>query len=730
MLNFRSSTDIQSPSYAVRRDISNLEEMAMSHSSETVVRRTPSQQEKPFYSDSLFINAAQIFQSIHVEKSPDKILVKYGKGHGPLLPHFKDERTQRWSYKLAFNALKYQDLLENMLLDSGIYPFESLSDDSTSLLAVMVYDFQDRKFQPRLVPDTEEVIPEVREIENYIYSYKTKLAAALARCRIKYDALTIDYILPETVRSQERRAFTIPLYAWVNTAKISVNDICYALKMEGFTKVNSVVDLEGYSFCVDENCKDVLAFPPNLKDELVNMKLFTTYKLILQDKSQSLAVHSVSALMNLDDDIIVTNMYSGLTVAHMSTLTNQYTCNIFVCGIKSASKEAELQDFFTHMECKNVKLFQENFTDIHPTDPRFHKAKVILLQPQCSGSGVCDPVEFILNEHGDTDLLQDFSQGSVAEEKLNALSNRQLLEMVHAMKFNKVQAIVYYTCSVYKEENEDVVKKALEFRVDENKHHAYRLSPPVVPLCYSSEMISASNKFFKVEPSDISNGCFLAVLTRERDPSEAVSVKDVLARAAAKGLLEGVELTKHSKRDERKKKYKTSGQKVASSTTVSQAKITEFINKESLIANAKVSPSKTISEIPRNAANQVNNSSQLKKSLKHTSNSGTTEHGIAKTKNSLSTVSKMFEKQTSTGKPKSEDKLIVLKPVEILLPPVMLPYFSAPGNKARNPPHPYYYRWSGLKTSSHGSLVSSLSIIGRSKETFPFSVVRHPRPWL
>ncbi|KAJ1214839.1 hypothetical protein NDU88_002450 [Pleurodeles waltl] len=501
--------------------------------------------------------------------------------------------------------------------------------------------------------------------------YKTKLAAALARCRIKYDALTIDYILPETVRSQERRAFTIPLYAWVNTAKISVNDICYALKMEGFTKVNSVVDLEGYSFCVDENCKDVLAFPPNLKDELVNMKLFTTYKLILQDKSQSLAVHSVSALMNLDDDIIVTNMYSGLTVAHMSTLTNQYTCNIFVCGIKSASKEAELQDFFTHMECKNVKLFQENFTDIHPTDPRFHKAKVILLQPQCSGSGVCDPVEFILNEHGDTDLLQDFSQGSVAEEKLNALSNRQLLEMVHAMKFNKVQAIVYYTCSVYKEENEDVVKKALEFRVDENKHHAYRLSPPVVPLCYSSEMISASNKFFKVEPSDISNGCFLAVLTRERDPSEAVSVKDVLARAAAKGLLEGVELTKHSKRDERKKKYKTSGQKVASSTTVSQAKITEFINKESLIANAKVSPSKTISEIPRNAANQVNNSSQLKKSLKHTSNSGTTEHGIAKTKNSLSTVSKMFEKQTSTGKPKSEDKLIVLKPVEILLPPVM-----------------------------------------------------------
>lgn len=52
------------------------------------------------------------------------------------------------------------------------------------------------------------------------FSYKTKLAAALAKCRIKYSAPTIEYILPETVRKQEQRASTVPLYAWINTAKV------------------------------------------------------------------------------------------------------------------------------------------------------------------------------------------------------------------------------------------------------------------------------------------------------------------------------------------------------------------------------------------------------------------------------------------------------------------------------------------------------------------------------
>ncbi|MEE6462177.1 hypothetical protein FKM82_001518 [Ascaphus truei] len=594
----------------------------------------------------------------------------------------------------------------------------------SSLIVVMLYDFQDRKFQPRSISNSEVIIEEVREVENVLYSFKTKLAAALARSRIKHDALTIEYILPETVRKQEQRASTLPLYAWINTAKASLTDIFHTLKKEGFTKVNSPSYLDEYTYCMDTHCQDLLVFPPHLKDELNNLEIFIGYKLLLQDKSHSLAVHSVKALMNMDDDIIVANPCPGFTVAHMSVLAKQFTCNIFVCGIKSETREAELQDLFTNMECKNIKLLKENFTDIDPTDHKLQKAKVILLLPQCSGSGVSDPVEFVLNEHGDTALLRDLSQGSVAADTLNDLAKQQLSELFHAMKFNKVQGIVYCTCSVYHEENEDVINKALKFKMEGSNVLPYRLGPPVIPLCSSSEIISSSDNIFKVEPSEITNGCFLAVLTRERDPSESVSVKDVLARAAAKGLLEGIEIPKSSKRDERKKKAKAAVQKAAPTISVTQTRITEFLNRENSLTIGRASTSKPDPAIPQKSISSF----QFKKPSKQVSISPVT----VKNASNLSSMSRILDRQASIAKPKTQEKMIVLKPVQIVLPPVRLPYYTtSPAFKVQGPIHYYHQRWhAGVRSSASLSLIPTLSIVGKSKETLPFRVVRHPRPWL
>nr|XP_033802787.1 putative methyltransferase NSUN7 isoform X2 [Geotrypetes seraphini] len=595
-------------------------------------------------------------------------------------------------------------------------------------MIVILYDYQDRKFQPRIISNKEELIPEVQEIEHYLFSYKTKLAASLARCRIKYDALTIDHFLPENVRKQEQRAFTLPLYAWINIAKASFEDICVTLKKEGYSKVNAVSELEGYAFCADEHCPDVLVFPPHLREELNNLQLYTEHKLMLQDKYHSLAVHSVKALLNMDDDILITNGCTGLTLAHMSMLTNQFACNIFVCGIKSETKESELQELFSRTECKNIKLLHENFMDIDPTDHRLQKAKIILLLPMCSGSGVSDPVEFILSEHRDAGLLQDFSQGAVAEDKLHILARQQMQELTHAIKFNKAQAIVYCTCSVYAQENENIVMKALELSVEGNKVQPYRLSPPVLPLCHQSEIMLASDKFFKMEPSELTSGCFLAVLSRERDPSETVSVKDVLARAAAKGLLEGVEMAKPPKKEDKKKKSKTVLQKNTSSASITQAKIAEFLNKESSNSNTKIPLSKQSSTILQKSVGQINSNIQNKRVLKQITS--TVGLGTVKNTSSLSSMSKVFDKQTIM-KPKPEDKMVALKPVEIVLPPVLLPFYSSTGNKAGNPSnlYPGFYRLNGVKNTLQNPLAPSLTILNKQKETLPF-VVRHPRPWL
>lgn len=48
---------------------------------------------------------------------------------------------------------------------------------------------------------------------------KTRVAASLARCRIKNNLKSIDYFLPENLKEMDRRSRLLPLHAWVNTLK-------------------------------------------------------------------------------------------------------------------------------------------------------------------------------------------------------------------------------------------------------------------------------------------------------------------------------------------------------------------------------------------------------------------------------------------------------------------------------------------------------------------------------
>ncbi|XP_039554814.1 putative methyltransferase NSUN7 isoform X1 [Passer montanus] len=558
-----SESNLVSSHVDVINRTSVLSEMKISNGKRSVERRAVTQIGKNGYPDSIYINAAKIFQGIRTERSSGRVLVRYGDTSEPPVVAFKDEHSRRESYELAFRALKYQDLLEEMLLDSKVYPCYSIPDELTSLLVVMLCDLQDRKFEKRKVFAEEEPVAEVQEIGHYLYRYKTKLAAALARCRIKYDALSIEYFVPETISKQEQRTSAVPVCFWINTFKISLEDVVRDLEMKGFTKVESVSDFDHYTYAVDQHCHDVLVFPSSLREELLNLDLFADCKLLLQDKSRSLAVHSAHALLSEGGDIIMAHIGSHLTTAHMSVLTNDSSSRIFVCGVKSSAKEEELRNNFSHMGCENIWLLHEDFIELQPTDPRLEKAKVILLLPQCSELGAGNPMELILSEHSDAGLLRDLFQGFVSEDKLRILTERQLNELIHALKFNKVQAIVYCTCSVYPEENELVVKKALESGVEGDKR-PYRLIPSIFSTCSNSE--SSTEMFFKIEPSEISSGCFLAVLEREKK----VSAKDILASAAAKALLGDI-VEEKPKEEVKKPKVKQRRRKAAASDSKPKA---------------------------------------------------------------------------------------------------------------------------------------------------------------
>ncbi|XP_067297885.1 putative methyltransferase NSUN7 isoform X2 [Pseudorasbora parva] len=461
------------------------------------------------FPDSVYFHAAAIFQKTHVEKDLAHRLIRYRH----ISPSGDDDddddseivndgdantkQNEHWAYELAFNTLKYLDLLEDILTDSHFYRSQRMPDDLMALVVVVLYDLLDRKFQPREPMNRVEegLIKEVRQVEDSLYRFKTKLEASLAQCRIKQNLLTIDSYLPPTVRAKQQRSQTVPLYAWVNTLKASVENVCETLRTSGFTQVDSHIHLVGNVFCKDKHCSNVLMFPRRLIKQLEKFQLVTEHTLIIQATACSGCVH--------------------------------------VCGIHNVSKfNKELQTILTSTACKNVKLMSENFKELNEWDLRIQKVRVIVLLPQCSASALCNPVEFILNENGDRGLLHGLSKGTISDSKLEALVTEQKQYLSHALTFPKVKGVVYCTCSVYPEENEQLVKRALENADSKAKALPFRL--------VSAGWDDEEEKFFRTEASDVTNGCFLCVMKREQDPAEAETVQDILARAAAKGLLGGL----------------------------------------------------------------------------------------------------------------------------------------------------------------------------------------------
>lgn len=86
--------------------------------------------------------------------------------------------------------------------------------------------------------------------------------------------------------------------------------------------------------------------------------------------------------------------------------------------------------------------------DFLRVDPlQFENVKYALVDPSCSGSGILDSYEASTQKN--------------LVERLKSLSNFQCMIIKHALKFPNLQRLVYSTCSIYREENEEVVRQIL-----------------------------------------------------------------------------------------------------------------------------------------------------------------------------------------------------------------------------------------------------------------------------
>ncbi|KAM3622583.1 uncharacterized protein V6R79_000679 [Siganus canaliculatus] len=495
-------------------------------------------------SDQVYLQAAAIFQQLRTEKAEAQQLLHYGKKTDAPQPESGDKATQRQAYQLAFNTLKYQDLLEDIITGSSFHTSQHIPDDLLPLVMVMLFDFQDRSFLLRSSKEKAELLQEVRDLEQSLYRVKQKLQS-------------VSCFLTDPVRTKQHRTKHLPLHAWVNTLKTSVEEVCDVLKKAGVCEVQNMADLQESTFCRDPLCPDTLVFSQQLRGLLHHSSLTATHTL---NMSVCVAVSVLRPLLFENGDVLVAGSFSALTVAHIAVAATARSGHVLVCGADhTPSQREDMTQQLTLMGITNVRVLSEAFCGLDEWDAAVQRLKVVMVLPRCSSSALNDPVPTIHSEHGNWDLLPDLSHSCVSKTKLHKLTMQQTQLLAHALSFPKVQTVVYCTRSVYPEENEQLVKRVLEKVHAHHKLLPFRVNGPIFPDAPQPGN-AADSKFFQIEPSELSNGCFMARLSRQADPTKVETVQDVLARAAAKGLLGGIipEPSKTGKKAKSKKNHAAS----------------------------------------------------------------------------------------------------------------------------------------------------------------------------
>lgn len=151
-------------------------------------------------------------------------------------------------------------------------------------------------------------------------------------------------------------------------------------------------------------------------------------------------------------------------------------------------------------------------------DGEFKDVTHILIDPSCSGSGLA-----ATSENG-ASMASEYDNGSLAANsaKVAQLAKAQLELILYAMKLPNVQVVAYSTCSVYREENEDVVIGVL---AQQNKFKCVKAIPN-----WPHRGLEGVPEFKKIAPlvcratyeKDTTNGFFVARFERvaEEDGEE------------------------------------------------------------------------------------------------------------------------------------------------------------------------------------------------------------------
>ncbi|KAI6039795.1 S-adenosyl-L-methionine-dependent methyltransferase [Pisolithus marmoratus] len=293
----------------------------------------------------------------------------------------------------------------------------------------------------------------------------------------------------------DERAARIPRYVRVNTCLWTTEEAIRHYQAKGLQLADPFSSDK--AFARDEHIPDLLIFHP--QRQFHDDVSYTTGKVILQDKASCFPATVLAPPAEDDSVVIDATAAPGNKTSHLSALmANRGKLYAFE---RDQKRYRTLKTMLTKAGCKNVEAVNVDFLTVDPTDSKYGRATHILLDPSCSGSGIVNRLDHLLEaEDDDTEGL---------ENRLNKLASFQLMMIKHAMK------VAYSTCSIHAIENEQVVRQALNS--EEAIQGGFKLAPraETLPAWHrrgrDEDMDYHAESLIRCSPGeDATNGFFVA----------------------------------------------------------------------------------------------------------------------------------------------------------------------------------------------------------------------------
>ncbi|XP_045608311.2 28S rRNA (cytosine-C(5))-methyltransferase isoform X1 [Procambarus clarkii] len=356
-------------------------------------------------------------------KEASKILRQYENKEGSLktLVYKGKYKNYKRIYGLLCKTVENSAAIKTALAESNLYIKESKFDPY--LAQVLTQEMLGKG----LLGDCRPILT--------LLKYEDKIRSLMSSCHFKQS-------------SHEKRECS-PRYVRVNTLKTSMSDVQFQLDSEGwiFQEYDSaqvtyddflclINNLEESTYLRDYHIPDLLIFPPNTP--FWDSILYECNAVILQDKASCLPVFlsSLKSGANVIDACAAPGNKTSYIAAAISD-------NGHVLAVeKDFERYQTLQKLLNERGTTCVTFLNKDFTKL--LHDKHSDVEFIFVDPSCSSSG--------LSLHND----------EIPEQRIRSLAAFQVCILLHALSFPSVKEVIYSTCSVNIEENEEVIQEALK----------------------------------------------------------------------------------------------------------------------------------------------------------------------------------------------------------------------------------------------------------------------------